>query len=78
MIGFFLKAYTMCSEEFIESECSHMVEASEQIECRTGTLLRHRKKAEVVWRGSSLASKGEKEYAVVPYSKGTEPITRFF
>ena len=79
VIGFFLRAYRVCSEEFLENECLHIVEAFERLGYPVGMIQKLRRKAETISRRDSAAVREEKgkEYVIVPYSKRAEPITRF-
>ena len=80
--SFFLRAFRICSEEYLEDECSYIMEAFKRLEYPLGLLNRLKKKAQQSLKRnpSSESDKTEEKetnYLVVPYSKRAEPVTRF-
>ncbi len=78
VIGFFLRAYRICSGEYLSAECAHVMEVFDRLGYPIGLLGWLKKKAMISRRNSVEKKEGKKEWIVVPYSMKAETVTRFF
>ncbi|XP_045108045.1 uncharacterized protein LOC123502840 [Portunus trituberculatus] len=76
VIGFFLRAFRVCSDEFLHDECAYIVEAFKRLMYPPGMLLKLRRKAEEIWKRRENPARREEDFLVVPYSKRTAPVSR--
>ncbi|XP_076036842.1 uncharacterized protein LOC143022503 [Oratosquilla oratoria] len=76
IIGFYLRAIRICSDEFLSGEISYIIEAFRKLMYPSGLLHKLKNKAFMISIRSDKMNK-EGDYLVVLYSKGAEVITNF-
>ncbi|XP_076035997.1 uncharacterized protein LOC143021961 [Oratosquilla oratoria] len=75
IIGSYLRAIRICSDEFLTDEISYMTEAFRKLMYLSGLIHKLKNKAFMISRTGNKTTK--EDYLVVPYSKGAEVITNF-
>ena len=84
VIGFFLRAFRICSEEFLEDEFDHIFSAFRKLQYPKGYLIQMKKKAEQIRERSTQQKRDRKEeqkkrgrFISIPYSKQADTIAHF-
>ena len=78
VIGFFLRAYRICSEEYIEEEIKHIISAFTKLKYPRGFLVNLKKKALDIRKRSRTGKKTNKDerFITIPISKPAETIAK--
>ena len=79
VIGFYLRAYRVCSEEHLNSELAHIQSVFQGLKYPRAMLIRCRQKAKKIRNGKSKTKEKKKKnkVIVVPYSKHVSTIAQF-
>ena len=79
LIGFFLRALRICSEEYLENECTYIKEAFHKLKYPVGMINKLRIKAEEIHSRPRNQDEGTKtlRYTAVPNSRGSDHIDRY-
>ena len=77
VIGFYLRAYRICSEEHLEEEFYHIQSIFRALKYPQSFLARCKQKAKKIRDNRSVKDKKNKKVIVVPYSRHVETISRF-
>ena len=84
IIGFFLRAFRICSDEFLEQELTHIMDTFGRLQYPKGYLIRMRKKAENIRKRSAeekrkrqTEQKRRGRFLSIPHSKNAELIADY-
>ena len=79
VIGFFLRAIRICSEEYLEEEFMYIENAFVRLRYPRGLLKKLKKKAVSIANGDRDRDRdrGERQYLSVPHSKAAESLNRY-
>ena len=83
VIGFFLRAFRICSEDFLEDELKHIFDTFDRLHYPKGFLLRMKQKAEEIRRRSAEEKRKRRQeekkrgrYISIPNSTHADSISR--
>ena len=78
VIGFFLRAFRICDEEFLEQEIEHISKTFERLKYPRGFLIRQKKKAREIIKLKKSQNREERpeRWITVPYSKKANMISK--
>lgn len=77
VLGFFLRAYRICSEEFIDDEIQHIMTSFAKLKYPKGYLVNLKRKAQNIRkRPTTVRTKKNERYITLPNSKSAEPIAK--
>ena len=82
VIGFFLRAFRICSDDFLTEEIRHIFDTFEKLQYPKGFIIRAKKKAEEIWKRSAEEKKKRKQeqkkrgrFISIPHSKHADSIS---
>ena len=76
VLGFFLRAFRICSEEFLQAELDYIIKAFEKLKYPMGLLHQLRRKAAAI-TNKATRENCRGEYIIVPTSKNGEEMTKY-